>query len=129
MTKYSPDYWMNQAILLASDEIYSCTPNPRVGCVIVKNSVIIGAGKHEKPGHEHAEINAINDALKKDNDLIGSTLYVSLEPCSHTGKTPPCASALIKHKITEVYIAMLDPNPNVSGNGVAMLEKSGIKVT
>lgn len=103
----------------------SVSPNPLVGCVITKNNRIIGAGYHEKYGKEHAEINAINSSAES---LEGSTLYVNLEPCSHQGKTPPCADRIIKEKIIRVVIGTLDINPFVSGNGVKALKKAGIEV-
>lgn len=103
----------------------SVSPNPLVGCVITKDNRIIGAGYHQKFGEDHAEINAINSATES---LEGSTLYVNLEPCSHTGKTPPCVDRIISEKIKRVVIGTLDSNPLVSGNGVKKLKKAGIDV-
>jgi diaminohydroxyphosphoribosylaminopyrimidine deaminase/5-amino-6-(5-phosphoribosylamino)uracil reductase len=103
----------------------SVSPNPLVGCVIVKDNRIIGAGYHQKFGEEHAEINAINSSVES---LEGSTLYVNLEPCSHSGKTPPCVDRIIKEKIKRVVIGTLDVNPLVSGKGVKVLKKAGIEV-
>ncbi len=103
----------------------SVSPNPLVGCVITKNSRIIGAGYHQKFGEDHAEINAINSSSETLED---STLYVNLEPCSHHGKTPPCVDRIIKEKIKRVVIGTLDINPLVSGNGVKALKKAGIEV-
>lgn len=103
----------------------SVSPNPLVGCVIIKNNRIIGAGYHQRYGEEHAEINAINSSTES---LEGSTLYVNLEPCSHHGKTPPCVDRIIKEKIKRVIIGTLDINPLVSGNGVKALKKAGIDV-
>lgn len=103
----------------------SVSPNPLVGCVIIKDNRIIGAGYHQKFGEEHAEINAINSSVES---LEGSTLYVNLEPCSHFGKTPPCVDRIIKEKIKRVVIGTLDINPLVSGNGVKALKKAGIDV-
>ena len=103
----------------------SVSPNPLVGCVIIKDNRIIGAGYHQKFGEEHAEINAINSSAES---LEGSTLYVNLEPCSHFGKTPPCVDRIIKEKIKRVVIGTLDINPLVSGNGVRALKKAGIEV-
>lgn len=103
----------------------SVSPNPLVGCVIIKNNRIIGAGYHQKFGEYHAEINAINSSVES---LEGSTLYVNLEPCSHHGKTPPCVDRIIKEKIKRVVIGTLDINPLVSGNGVKALKKAGIDV-
>lgn len=103
----------------------SVSPNPLVGCVIIKDSKIIGAGYHQKFGEDHAEINAINSSTES---LEGSTLYVNLEPCSHHGKTPPCVDRIIKEKIKRVVIGTLDLNPLVSGNGIKVLKKAGIDV-
>ncbi|HPI36485.1 MAG TPA: bifunctional diaminohydroxyphosphoribosylaminopyrimidine deaminase/5-amino-6-(5-phosphoribosylamino)uracil reductase RibD [Ignavibacteriaceae bacterium] len=101
------------------------SPNPLVGCVIVKNEKIIGAGYHQKYGESHAEINAINNATEPVED---STLYVNLEPCSHFGKTPPCVDAIIQKGIRKVVVGTRDPNPLVSGKGIEKLIKSGIEV-
>jgi len=103
----------------------SVSPNPLVGCVIIKDNRIIGAGYHQKFGEDHAEINAINSSAES---LEGSTLYVNLEPCSHHGKTPPCVDRIIKEKIKKVVIGTLDINPLISGNGVKALKKAGIDV-
>ena len=105
------------------------SPNPMVGCVIVKNGRIIGEGWHHKCGNPHAEIEALNDAKSRGEDVKGSTVYVTLEPCSHHGKTPPCANRLVSEGIEEVIIAMRDPNPKVDGKGIAILREAGIKVT
>jgi len=103
-------------------------PNPFVGAIVVcENGKIIGEGYHQKVGEAHAEVNAINNALQNGADLKKSTLYVTLEPCSHHGKTPPCTSLILEHKIPHVIIGSLDPNPLVSG--IEILEKSGVKVT
>ena len=102
-------------------------PNPMVGAVIVHNDIIIGEGYHRKYGEAHAEVNAINSV--KDASLLSkSTLYVSLEPCSHYGKTPPCAELIISHKIPRVVIAVADPNPKVAGKGIEMLRNNGVEV-
>lgn len=102
-------------------------PNPMVGAVVVHNNKIIGEGYHRKYGYAHAEVNAINNV--KDKSLLkSSTIYVSLEPCSHYGKTPPCSELIIKYQIPRVVIACLDPFPAVSGRGVKMLEDAGIEV-
>lgn len=101
------------------------SPNPRVGCVIVKDDRIIGRGWHEVFGGPHAEVNALKEAGEQAN---GATAYVTLEPCAHDGKTPPCAKALIDAKISHVVIAARDPNPTAAG-GVQLLEKAGIEVT
>ncbi len=104
------------------------SPNPMVGCVIVHNGVIIGEGYHQTYGQAHAEVNAIKN-VKDKTILNNSTLYVSLEPCSHQGKTPPCADLIIRYAIPHVVIACQDPNPAVSGNGIARLKQAGINVT
>ncbi len=127
---------MALAIKLAKQGQYTTSPNPRVGCVLVANAAdhsaektkIIGAGFHQKAGQGHAEVNALADAKLNNPTLIkGATAYVTLEPCSHFGRTPPCAQALIDAGIKHVIAAMVDPNPEVSGRGLAMLERAGIK--
>lgn len=117
--------YIQLAIEIARKGEGSVSPNPLVGCVIIKNNRIIGAGYHQKYGEDHAEINAINSSAES---LEGSTLYVNLEPCSHYGKTPPCVERIIKEKIKRVVIGTLDLNPLVSGNGVKALKKAGIEV-
>lgn len=112
---------------LARLGIGSVSPNPRVGCVIVKDGIVLGEGWHQTYGQAHAEINAIAH-VKNKGLLAGSTVYVNLEPCSHTGKTLPCADQLITHGIKKVVIANLDTNPLVSGNGVKKLREAGIEV-
>ena len=117
--------YMSRAIVLADRPLFSPHPNPRVGCVIVKNKIVVGEGCHEYAGGPHAEVNA----LKQAGDLAEqSTVFVTLEPCSHFGLTPPCADALIKARVGEVVIAMKDPNPKVAGQGIERLKKAGIKV-
>ncbi|HBX45929.1 bifunctional diaminohydroxyphosphoribosylaminopyrimidine deaminase/5-amino-6-(5-phosphoribosylamino)uracil reductase RibD [Limibacterium fermenti] len=103
-------------------------PNPMVGAVIVHNGKIIGEGYHRKYGEPHAEVNAVR-SVKDPSLLPQSTLYVSLEPCSHYGKTPPCSAMIISHKIPRVVIAVTDPNPKVAGNGIRMLRENGVDVT
>lgn len=124
---FSPtDYaFMSTALRLAEKGLYSTTPNPRVGCVIVRNEQIVGSGWHERTGQPHAEINALNAAGEAAR---GATAYVTLEPCSHYGRTPPCANALIDAGIARVITAMEDPNPMVSGRGCAVLEQAGVTV-
>ena len=117
-------YWMAQALQLARKGLYSTDPNPRVGCVIVKDQTLIAQGWHEFTGGPHAEVNAINGAPVAE----ASNIYVTLEPCSHQGRTPPCVDELIKLKPESVVIAMRDPNPAVAGEGIAKLEAAGIKV-
>lgn len=119
-------HFMARAFYLARKGLYTTKPNPRVGCVLVKDGRIIGEGWHQYAGQAHAELEAINNATE---DTKGSTAYVTLEPCSHYGKTPPCCEALIKAGINRVVAAMQDPNPLVSGNGFKLLEQAGIAVT
>lgn len=116
---------MARALQLAERGLNTTTPNPRVGCVIVKNGDIIGEGWHEKAGAPHAEINAL---MQAGMAAQGATVYVTLEPCSHHGRTPPCADALIGTGVARVVAAMQDPNPHVSGNGLARLKAAGIAV-
>jgi diaminohydroxyphosphoribosylaminopyrimidine deaminase/5-amino-6-(5-phosphoribosylamino)uracil reductase len=119
------EVFMRQAIDLACKGIYSCMPNPRVGCVIVKNNQIIAQGWHQQAGGEHAEVMAINNSKVS---LQNATLYVTLEPCCHYGKTPPCVNKIIAAKISRVVVAMTDPNPQVAGKGIAALRQAGIEV-
>ncbi len=117
-------HWMALAIQLAEKARYTTDPNPKVGCVIVKDDKLLGQGWHQKAGENHAEINALADTEAKAQ---GATVYVTLEPCSHHGKTPPCTDALIEAKIDKVIIAMQDPNPLVAGKGIEKLQTAGIK--
>jgi diaminohydroxyphosphoribosylaminopyrimidine deaminase/5-amino-6-(5-phosphoribosylamino)uracil reductase len=117
------EIWMQRAFDLALLGSGRVAPNPLVGCVIVKDDRIIGEGFHEQFGGPHAEVNAIRSSQES---VKGATAYVTLEPCSHFGKTPPCADLLIQSGITTVFIANLDPNPLVAGKGVAKLEAAGI---
>lgn len=119
-------YFMMLAIEQAKRGLYTTRPNPAVGCVIVQADEIIGQGFHPKAGEPHAEVFALKDAGRQAE---GATAYVTLEPCSHTGRTPPCAVALTNAGVTRVVIAGLDPNPQVSGRGVKMLQDVGITVT
>lgn len=119
------EYYMARALQLARLGIYSTSPNPRVGCVIVKNNQIIGEGWHQKAGEGHAEVNALAMAA---NQAQGATAYVTLEPCSHFGRTPPCAQGLINAGIKTVVGACSDPNPQVAGRGYQMLRDAGINV-
>ncbi|MCW8833885.1 MAG: bifunctional diaminohydroxyphosphoribosylaminopyrimidine deaminase/5-amino-6-(5-phosphoribosylamino)uracil reductase RibD [Colwellia sp.] len=125
-------HYMALAIKLAKQGHYTTSPNPRVGCVLVScvagKAKIIGSGFHQKAGQGHAEVNALLDANDKFPHLIeGATAYVTLEPCSHFGRTPPCAQGLIDSGVKRVVAAMVDPNPAVSGRGLAMLIDAGIK--
>lgn len=117
--------FMLQALELAKLGQYTARPNPAVGCVLVKDNQVIGQGAHLKAGQPHAEVNALTQAGKQ---ALGADAYVTLEPCSHTGRTGPCADALIAAGIKRVFIAQLDPNPLVSGRGVAKLKAAGIEV-
>ncbi|MCT4509326.1 MAG: bifunctional diaminohydroxyphosphoribosylaminopyrimidine deaminase/5-amino-6-(5-phosphoribosylamino)uracil reductase RibD [Tepidibacter sp.] len=118
--------YMKRAIELAFKGRGYTSPNPLVGAVIVKEGRVIGEGYHEYYGGNHAEVNAINTSSE---DVAGATMYVTLEPCSHFGKTPPCAKLIIDKKIKEVIIGMMDPNPIVAGRGIKLLRDQGIKVT
>jgi diaminohydroxyphosphoribosylaminopyrimidine deaminase/5-amino-6-(5-phosphoribosylamino)uracil reductase len=119
--------FMQRALQLAALGREWVSPNPMVGCVIVHNDLIIGEGFHQKYGDAHAEVNAFNTVINKDL-LSESTVYVTLEPCSHFGKTPPCADLLIKHKVKKVVICNTDPFPQVSGAGIKKLQAAGIEV-
>lgn len=116
------------ALQWAAKGLFTTTPNPRVGCVIVKDNLVIGEGYTQPPGQAHAEIQALKDAASRGFDVRGSTVYVTLEPCSHYGRTPPCADALIKAGVAKVVAAIADPNPLVGGQGVAKLRAAGIEV-
>jgi len=116
-------HFMASALQLARQGVYSTHPNPRVGCVIVKDGNVIGRGFHERAGDGHAEVHALAEAGEA---ALDSTAYVTLEPCSHHGRTPPCAEALIKAGVSRVVAAMEDPNPLVAGSGMAKLRASGI---
>ena len=120
--------FMSEALAEAQKALYLSNPNPRVGCVIVKDGEIIGRGFTQKVGEAHAEIQALADAKSKGKDTVGSIVYVTLEPCSHTGKTPPCVDALIAAKPAKVIAAMKDPNPLVSGKGLESLKVAGVEV-
>ncbi|MBF57480.1 MAG: riboflavin biosynthesis protein RibD [Halomonas sp.] len=117
--------YMARALQLAQKGLYTTDPNPRVGCVIVRDEQIVGEGFHLRAGEPHAEINALNDAGEQAQ---GATAYVTLEPCSHIGRTGPCAVALQEAKVSRVVIAMVDPNPQVSSRGIRLLEEAGIEV-
>jgi diaminohydroxyphosphoribosylaminopyrimidine deaminase/5-amino-6-(5-phosphoribosylamino)uracil reductase len=119
--------FMERALQLAALGREWVSPNPMVGCVIVHDGIIIGEGFHQKYGEAHAEVNAVNAVINKEL-LHEATVYVTLEPCAHFGKTPPCADLLIKHKVKKVVICNLDPFPQVSGIGVKKLQEAGIEV-
>ena len=120
--------FMARALQLAARGLFTTGINPRVGCVLVKDGQIIGEGWHERAGEGHAEVMALRDAERRGDDAKGATAYVTLEPCAHHGKTPPCAEALIKVGVSRVVAAMEDPNPLVAGQGLALLQQAGIAV-
>lgn len=117
--------FMSRALDLARLGLYTTTPNPRVGCVIVKDGVVVGEGWHRRAGEPHAEIVALGEAGGRAR---GATVYVTLEPCSHFGRTPPCVDALAEARVARVIAAMEDPNPNVNGRGLRRLREAGVDV-
>ena len=117
--------WMARAIRLAERGLYTTSPNPRVGCVLVKGDAVAGEGWHQRAGKPHAEVHALRVA---GDAARGATAYVTLEPCSHHGRTPPCAEALIEAGVARVVVAAQDPNPQVAGAGIARLRAAGITV-
>lgn len=122
----STDYsHMAQALRLAEKGLFTTSPNPRVGCVLVRDDQVVGIGWHKRAGEHHAEIHALHIAGAAAR---GATAYLTLEPCSHHGRTPPCAEALVSAGIAQLIVAMEDPNPLVSGRGVKLLKEAGIKV-
>jgi len=121
------ELYMQRALELAALGTGQVSPNPLVGCVIVKDGKIIGEGWHKKYGEAHAEVNAINSVYDKEQ-LHGSTLYVTLEPCAHHGKTPPCADLIVKYKFERVVVSTADPNPLVAGKGIKKIREAGIIV-
>ena len=130
----SDELYMKRCLELAEMGNGNVSPNPLVGCVIVNDGIIIGEGYHKKYGEAHAEVNAIQDAFDKFGNeapalLKNATAYVSLEPCAHFGKTPPCADLLIRHQLKKVVIGNRDPFPDVDGKGIARLQAAGIAVT
>ncbi|MDO8652810.1 MAG: bifunctional diaminohydroxyphosphoribosylaminopyrimidine deaminase/5-amino-6-(5-phosphoribosylamino)uracil reductase RibD [Undibacterium sp.] len=120
--------FMQMALELASRATIATSPNPKVGCVIVNNGIVIGRGWTQPVGQAHAEVQALRDAAAQGHEVSGATAYVTLEPCSHYGSTPPCANALIDAGIVRVLAAVQDANPQVSGRGLAMLSDAGIAV-
>ncbi|MFZ9764679.1 MAG: bifunctional diaminohydroxyphosphoribosylaminopyrimidine deaminase/5-amino-6-(5-phosphoribosylamino)uracil reductase RibD [Burkholderiaceae bacterium] len=117
--------YMRQALELAERGLFTTTPNPRVGCVIVREQQVVGQGWHVRAGEPHAEVHALAEAGEAAR---GATAYITLEPCSHTGRTGPCSQALIQAGVASVVAAMEDPNPQVSGQGLAQLRAAGIEV-
>jgi len=124
--KMEDHYFMKMALALAEKGRGFTSPNPMVGAVVVKDGQVVGRGWHAKAGEAHAEVNAIDDAGQAAK---GATLYVTLEPCNHTGRTPPCTKKIIQAGIARTVIAMTDPNPDVTGGGIDFLRKAGIQVT
>lgn len=120
---------MQLALAWAAKGMYSTSPNPRVGCVLVRDGMVIGAGHTQPAGQAHAEIMALRDAQARGNDVRGATAYVTLEPCNHHGRTPPCSDALVRAGLGRVVAAMADPNPLVGGQGLAKLQAAGIEVS
>lgn len=118
--------WMTLALRQAERGLYTTSPNPHVGCVIVKDGQLIGEDAHLKAGEPHAEVHALRQA---GTNARGATAYVTLEPCSHYGRTPPCAHALVEAGVSRVIVAMQDPNPLVAGKGIAYLQQHGIEVS
>ncbi len=121
--------FMRRALLLAKRGYGRVSPNPMVGAVLTRRDTIIGEGWHRKAGEAHAEVAALNDAKRRKNKIKGATLYVTLEPCSTTGRTPPCTQAILDADIKRVVVACLDPNPKHAGRGIALLETAGLNVT
>jgi diaminohydroxyphosphoribosylaminopyrimidine deaminase/5-amino-6-(5-phosphoribosylamino)uracil reductase len=117
--------FMQQVLELAGRGLFTTTPNPRVGCVIVKDGDVVGTGWHEKAGQQHAEVLALSEAGARAR---GATLYLNLEPCSHHGRTPPCADAIVAAGVARVVVSMQDPNPKVAGGGFAKLRAAGMRV-
>lgn len=125
MAKPTAAAWMARALQLARRGLYTTDPNPRVGCILVKGNRLVGEGWHERAGEPHAEVHALEMAGRAAR---GATAYVTLEPCSHQGRTGPCAVALIDAGVKRAVVAMTDPNPEVAGRGIAMLRDAGIEV-
>ena len=128
MFSATDEAFMRRALDLAAMAMNHATPNPRVGCVLVRDRQVIAEGFTQRPGEPHAEAHAIRNARGKGQDLTGATAYVTLEPCNHFGKTPPCTEALIGAGVGRVVAAMEDPNPRVSGTGFERLREAGIDV-
>ena len=120
---------MKLALEWAAKGLYTTSPNPRIGCVIARDGRVIGAGVTQPAGQDHAEIQAMKDAQARGHDVRGATAYVTLEPCNHHGRTPPCSDALVRAGLGRVVAAMEDPNPLVAGQGLAKLAAAGIEVS
>jgi diaminohydroxyphosphoribosylaminopyrimidine deaminase / 5-amino-6-(5-phosphoribosylamino)uracil reductase len=128
MFNAADEAWMRRALELAALAMNHATPNPRVGCVIVRDAHMLAEGYTQRPGEAHAEAHAIKQARLKNVDLKGATAYVTLEPCNHFGRTPPCTEALIEAGVARVIAATQDPNPIVGGRGFARLREAGVEV-
>lgn len=128
--KFTPEdhRWMRRALSVARESLFLSNPNPRVGCVLVREGHWLAEGFTQQSGSDHAEIDALNKAKQQDIDVVGATAYVTLEPCSHTGRTGPCTDAIIAAGIKRVVMALTDPNPQVSGRGIKKLQAAGIQV-
>jgi len=131
--RMTAEHYMQRCFALALKGMGAVSPNPMVGCVIVREEQIIGEGYHQQFGQAHAEVNAIRDVFEKHGDkasdlLKEATVYVNLEPCAHFGKTPPCADLLVRHQVRQVIISNTDPFPAVSGKGITRLKEAGITV-
>jgi diaminohydroxyphosphoribosylaminopyrimidine deaminase/5-amino-6-(5-phosphoribosylamino)uracil reductase len=122
-------YFMRQALTLAESALYVPSPNPRVGCLIVRDGQVLGRGATLAVGQAHAEVVALENVISQGGTTLGATIYISLEPCSHHGKTPPCVDAIILAKPARVVFAHFDPNPKVAGRGMRALREAGIDVT
>src|SRR5690625_4256645 len=123
-------YWMQKALNCAQRSLFLSAPNPRVGCVVVQQNQLIAQGFTQRAGAAHAEIMALEEARAQGfTDFSQATLYVTLEPCSHYGRTKPCVEAIIQAAPKRVVVAMPDPNPEVGGQGVAQLRAAGLEVT
>ena len=123
------DYWMGLALEEAAKARRISPPNPSVGAVIVRDGRVIGRGFTQQTGGPHAEVMALRNAAERGESVEGATIYVTLEPCSHWGRTPPCALAIIEHKLGRVVTSVSDPNPQVAGRGLKMIREAGIEVT
>ena len=128
MTNETDVKWMRRALEVASGAERLSPPNPAVGALIVRDDRLLAQGFTQRAGGPHAEVMALRDAFEKGVDTEGATLYVTLEPCSHYGRTPPCALAVREARFARVVIGSRDPNPLVSGRGIRMLEEAGIRV-
>ncbi len=122
-------HWMRQAVALSRDSLYLTSPNPRVACLIVRDGQLLASGVTQRAGQAHAEVMALRDAAARGVEVAGATFYVTLEPCNHHGRTPPCVDALLAAKPARVVVAMQDPNPLVAGQGLERLRQAGIEVT